>query len=176
MNDNILIISGTHRKESKSLLIAKHYKYLLDNKGVNVSLITLEDLPNTLLNSDVFANKPENYVLNFEQKIKQAQKIIFVVPEYNGGYPGVLKLFIDTIAPSAFQDKKAALVGVSSGHAGAQRGMDALTNVLNYLHMNVLYSKPKLSSIESLIDETGQLTDERAVSLIDNQIDLLLAF
>ena len=60
-----------------------------------------------------------------------------------------------------FNHKKAALVGVSSGHAGALRPLDQFTSVLHYLQVEVYSGKPKLSSIEALLDD-DKLNDEEA--------------
>ena len=94
-----------------------------------------------------------------DQYVDKAKGYIFVVPDYNGGFPGVLKSFIDASDPKMWANKKAALVGVSSGRAGALRGMDQLTNVLNYLHVDVFHNKPPMSKIDGLVND-GELSAE----------------
>ena len=98
--------------------------------------------------------------------VRDAQKFIFIIPEYNGSYPGIWKTFIDIVPPRYFKDKKAGIIGVSSGHAGNLRGQEHLTGVLHYLKVHVHYNKPKLSGVESLVSADGALTDERSVKVL----------
>lgn len=176
MNEEILVVSGTNRADSKSLKIAHFYKDTLVNQGANVELYSLEDLPNELLNSDMYVNKPSDFTELIDKLINRKGKFVFIMPEYNGGYPGALKLFIDAVPPAYFSDKKAALVGVSSGLAGGARGMDDFTNVLNYLKVHVHYLKPKLSSIEQAFDVNGNLIGERAIHSILSQAKAFIAY
>ena len=87
-----------------------------------------------------------------------ADKFWFVFPEYNGGIPGMLKLFLDAISVRAykatFHGKKACLTGISTGRAGNLRGLDQLTNILNYLQVIVHPNKVPISSISRLKNAT----------------------
>ena len=67
-----------------------------------------------------------------------------------------------------------ALAGVSSGRQGNARGMDDLTNILNYLKINVVPVKPPLSQIFNLLSEDGDIVDDGMNDLISLQLDLLL--
>ena len=83
--------------------------------------------------------------------------LFFVIPEYNGSFPGIFKAFIDASdIRSSFHGKKVCLIGVSDGRAGNLRGMDHLTNICGHMKMNVLNLKIPISSVGSLID-----TDEK---------------
>jgi NAD(P)H-dependent FMN reductase len=101
---------------------------------------------------------------------------VFIIPEYNGSFPGILKAFIDCVPPRFFHGKKAGLVGVSSGHAGSLRSMDQFTNVLNYLQVSVLHSKPKLSGIEKIIDSERELNDSETINRLREHSALMLKF
>ncbi|MEL6607264.1 MAG: NAD(P)H-dependent oxidoreductase, partial [Bacteroidota bacterium] len=97
------------------------------------------------------------------------QKYVFIVPEYNGSFPGVFKAFIDGLQfPNTFKDKKCALVGVSKGPQGASFAMSHLTDIFHYLRMHVYPLKPRLAGIRD-----GQLasvlTNQQYVQLLDEQ-------
>ena len=84
------------------------------------------------------------------------------MPEYNGGYPGILKLFLDSVSPKEWTNKKVCLVGVSSGRAGNLRGMEDLTGILNYLKLHVYYTKLPISTVDKVLNEAGNfISDEQ---------------
>ncbi|MCB0761555.1 MAG: NAD(P)H-dependent oxidoreductase [Flavobacteriales bacterium] len=172
----ITIVCGTNRPNSNSHKIAAFYSAELEKQGVEWSYVQLEDLPRDFLFADMFGNRTGYMQQLIDEKIQPASKFVFVIPEYNGGFPGVLKAFTDSIPPAMFHGKKAGLVGLSSGHTGSLRGMDQFSNVLNYLRVNVLFSKPKLSHVESLINEVGELVDERAVKQLQEHARLMVQF
>ncbi|WP_172796060.1 NADPH-dependent FMN reductase, partial [Roseivirga echinicomitans] len=95
---------------------------------------------------------------------------------YNGSFPGVLKTFIDGLKyPEGVRDKKAALVGISSGVQGGVFAMSHLTDIFNYLGMHVFALKPKLAAIESnFID--GKITNTLYNQLINTQIEKFIEF
>ncbi len=71
--------------------------------------------------------------------------------------------------------KKAGLIGVASGHAGALRPLDHFTHILHHLKMEVLSSKPKLSNVDSLITD-NQLSDKVSLKKISEFIENINEF
>lgn len=175
--DIFTIISSTNRPGSNTLKVARSFERRLKEAGAGeVNFISLEDLPSDFVYTDAWVEKSEAVRRLIDEVLVPTTKFIFVMPEYNGGFPGVLKAFVDCVPPSVFHYKKAALIGLSSGAAGALRPMDQFTNVLNYLRVSVLYAKPKLSGIENLLDDRGEVVEERASDLLNTQAKLILAF
>lgn len=172
----ITIVAGTNRPDSNSRVIANHYCQLLEDMGSDAQILALEDLPHDFVYRDVFGELRNEMSAIRKKYVEGINKFVFVIPEYNGGFPGVLKSFIDAIPPADFYGKKAGLIGVSSGQAGSLRPMDQFTNVLNYLRVNVLYAKPKLSNVMGLIDDNGVLTDDRAIQQLREQAELMVKF
>jgi len=80
------------------------------------------------------------------------------------------------VPPPFFKEKKAALVGVSSGRAGNMRGMDQFTAILNHLKVDVLSSKPKLSGIESLVDADNNLQDDYTIKSLEQHAKDIVDF
>ena len=119
---------------------------------------------------------PESFKQDFAAYIEPVDRFIFVIPEYNGSFPGIAKLFLDTLPPSIWDGKKAALVGVASGRAGNLRGLDHFAAVLNYLKVEVLSKKIPLSSIHDNIDKRGKISSQEYLTLLDQQISSLIKF
>ncbi|MFZ5555011.1 MAG: NADPH-dependent FMN reductase [Bacteroidota bacterium] len=172
----ITIISSTNRKNSNSSKVAAIYLQKLKEKGVEAQVLNLEHLPHDFAYTqieDVFSEEFDKVV---QQYIISVEKFIFIIPEYNGGYPGILKTFIDSVHPKHFRGKKSALAGISAGRAGALKGMDDFTGILHYLQVEVLSDKPKISDIEKFIDENGQLTSAEAHTRMEKQLEKFLRF
>ncbi len=172
----ITIISGTNRSDSYSLRVAKSVSMILDKKGIPHRVFSLEELPKTFAFTKINEEEDPEFDQIVEDNIIQVQKFIFIVAEYNGGFPGVLKTFIDAVHPKHFKAKKAALVGIASGGGGALRPLDHLTGVLHYLQMEVLSDKPKFSNIENSFDEKDEMKDETGLKRLNDMCDKFLKF
>lgn len=173
----ITVISGTNRNGNVSVRIAASVVELLTNIGVDAQLLDLQKLPRDFVfHNDVFGNADPGMSAIAEQFISTADKFVFVVPEYNGSMPGVCKAFIDAVWPEQFKDKKAALVGISSGRAGNVRGLDHLTNILNYLHVAVLPHKVNITHVEAHLSEDGHLKEQKTIDLLEKQLRTFIKF
>jgi NAD(P)H-dependent FMN reductase len=156
------IISGTNRFASHTEKVAAEYQRLLKEKNIDAHIFSLKNL-------DVLNRTPE--FLKAEKEILiPTQKFIFILPEYNGTFPGVLKAMIDNSdIKKAWYHKKALLTGISTGRAGNLRGMDHLSASLNYLKMDVHHNKLPISAIDKVMDANGRLNDE-TLKVIDEQL------
>lgn len=173
----IIIVSSTNRKNAISLKIAKTYASMLEAKNLSNELVSLEDMPSDFISSALYENTGKNMLFNgIRTKMKNAQKMVFVVPEYNGSFPGVLKTFIDGLEfPGTFVNKKIAMVGVSSGIQGGVLAMSHLTDIFNYCGANVLANKPKLFGIDNKMDN-DELKDSNYLELLTLQLNAFLSF
>ena len=172
----ITIISSTNRPGSISLKLSKYYQNQLANKGVKANILSLMDLPPNIIVSDLYGKRSQEFE-PIQKLINDTQKFIFVVPEYNGSFPGVLKTFIDACSfPDSFTDKKAALVGLATGKYGNIRGIDHLTGVCNYVNLHVLPMKIHIPFIKQELDENDQLFKEDTVKFVNEQIEKFIKF
>ncbi len=173
----IKIIVGTNRKNSVSKTIAYLYQSLLNARGVESEVLELEHLPIDFIDTALYENNGKNLEYNlFHSKLAEGKKFVFIVPEYNGSFPGVLKTFIDGMTyPNTFRNKKAALVGISSGIGGGGIALSHLTDIFHYLGMHVLALKPKLAKIEHNMSD-NLLTNRLYMDLLQTQADMLLEF
>ena len=163
----ISIFSATNRADSYSLKVARIYQEILETNGVSCQLYDMQLLPRDVAFSETYGNRTEEFGEALLKFVDNVDKYVFVIPEYNGGFPGILKLFVDATPPKYLKNKKAGLIGVSSGKAGSLRGMDQFTNILNYLKVSVMAQKPKLSSIESHLNGEYKLINDTYVKWLE---------
>ena len=173
----ISIICGTNRGQSISKQIALYYQNSLKGAGAESYLLDLKELPKDFLNVALYDNAGKSEAFNtLKNKLNESHKVVFIVPEYNGSFPGVLKTFIDALDyPASLKNKKCALLSLSSGTQGGALALSHLTDILNYCGMNVLAQKPKLAEIEANF-KNGQFTNELYASLLEEQITAFLSF
>lgn len=152
-----------------TMRVARAYYDMMCEKADNVHLLSLE-------NRIVWEESDDLKQMEQEHLIP-AEKFVFIMPEYNGSFPGILKLMIDNSdIKQCWWYKKAMLVGVADGRAGNLRGLDHMTNILNYLKMNVLYNKVPISRINSEFDQEGQILIPATQNVINTQIEEFLKF
>lgn len=165
----ITIISGTNRKGSMTLKVATHYFEIMKQLGVDIKLVSLENL-------NIWERNPQ--LTQLEQDILiPSEKFIFIMPEYNGSFPGILKLLIDNSdIRKCWWHKKAAMVGVADGRGGNLRGIEHMTNILHYLKVNVLYNKLPISKINEEMDADGQWINTETEKVIKEQIAQFLKY
>ncbi|MEO6490689.1 MAG: NADPH-dependent FMN reductase [Ferruginibacter sp.] len=164
----ITIISGTNR-DNNTKKVAIEYQRLLTECNMETLLLSLDE--KRVFERDMAFINMENDFL------KVAEKFIIVMPEYNGSYPGILKLMIDnTDVSKTWWNKKVLLTGVSTGRAGNLRGMDHLTGSLLYLRMIVHPNRLPISVIDKLIDSNGRFSDISTLNAINTQLEEFLNF
>lgn len=163
------IISATNRTGSHTEKVAKQYHKIFKAKGIDANIFSLQNL-NVLEKNPGFSKAENEFLI-------PAQKFIFIIPEYNGSFPGVLKAMIDiSDIRKTWWGKKALLTGVSTGRAGNLRGMDHMTGVLNYVKMIVHHNKLPISVIDKVMDAGGTITDKNTLLAIDQQVDEFINF
>lgn len=176
----ITVISGTNRSNSRTLQIARHFTALIKDSGVEAQLLDLAKIDMAHYVEEMYDAKKMSPALVVLQKrfILDVKKIVFIVPEYNGSFPGVVKLFIDGISvneyPKNLGGKHIALIGVSSGRAGNLRGLDHLATVVNHMGGWICPNKLPLSNVDTFLNDAGEMvhgpTDEALKKLASQLI------
>jgi NAD(P)H-dependent FMN reductase len=173
----ITLFSCTNRPENLTKHVANTYFKRLSLKHEKVLFFSFENLPQNLLFHNEVLGSVNLELDNIYQKyIVQSDKLVFVMPEYNGSFPGVLKLFIDSCPPRHFKGKKTSFVGVATGRAGNLRGMDHLTHVMHHLGAYVMPFQLPVSRVQHLLNSNFEITDEETLKAIDRHIDSFLKF
>ncbi|EHQ25354.1 NADPH-dependent FMN reductase [Mucilaginibacter paludis] len=172
----VTIIAGTNRPGSSTLKLAKYYQKVLSEKGIQADLLSLTELPDNCMVSDLYGKRSPEFE-KIQQRITASDKFIFIIPEYNGSFPGVLKIFIDACNfPESFYDKKAALVGLSSGKYGNIRGVEHFTGICNYINLHVMALKIHITAVKSELNENAELFNADTVKFVHEQIDKFIKF
>ena len=157
----ILGIAGSLRQNSynKSALRAAQQLVPAD---AEIEIFDLQGIPP--FNEDEDKNPPER-VVQFKKKIREADGILFVTPEYNYSIPGVLKNAIDWASrpygDSAWSGKPAALMGASVGALGSARAQYHLRQVFIFLNIHEM-KQPEImiGNAAQKFDAEGRLVDE----------------
>jgi chromate reductase len=121
----LLGIAGSLRRESYNRAALRAASSLLP-EGATLDIFELDGIPG--FNQDEEQNPPEK-VVDLKRRIRQADALLFVTPEYNYSIPGVLKNAIDWASrpygDSAWNGKPAAIMGASIGNIATARVLRA---------------------------------------------------
>ena len=179
MTDQITIlgIAGSLRKGSYNRSALRAAQQLAP-EGAQVEIFELDDIP--AFSQDTEQNPPAK-VTELKERVRAADAILFVTPEYNYSIPGVLKNAIDWASrpygDSAWEDKPVALMGASVGVLGTARAQDHLRQVFVFLNMHAV-NRPEvmIGNAAERFDEQGNLTDETTKKLIGQLLQNLMAW
>lgn len=115
-------------------------------------------------------NDPPEIVEEFWQEIKKSDGVLFITPEYNRSYPGVLKNAIDWGSRPADKNKwkglPAGVMGASVGAIGTFGAQQHLRQVLNYLDMRVMGQPEFYLNASKAFDDKGKLIDEKTKNFL----------
>lgn len=163
------MICGTNREGNLTQRIAEFYsKWLLD-KGLNAALLRLEGLDLNLRTAELQRLE--------ETMLIPATKFVFIIPEYNGSFPGAVKSFIDLCRiPECFYHKRALLTGIADGRAGNLRGLEHLTGILNHMQVVVHPNRLPISVVKRLLGPSNEIQDEKTLAVITRQLTEFIHF
>jgi chromate reductase, NAD(P)H dehydrogenase (quinone) len=128
-----------------------------------------------LYNEDLEAAVPPPWT-RFRDRVRRADAVLFVTPEYNRSVPGLLKNAIDVgsrpYGKSVFSKKPAAVVSVTGGALGAFGANHHLRQSLVFLDMPAL-QQPEIyiGGAAKLFDEQGRLTNDDTRALLKKFVD-----
>ncbi len=172
----ITIISGTNRPHSNTFKLARYYQQKLTERRADSHILSLADLSVDFITADMYKSRSVAFQ-PYQDRITATEKFIFIIPEYNGSFPGILKTFVDACQfPNSFFNKKAALVGLSSGKYGNVRGVDHFTGVCHYVRLQVLPLRIHIPHIFQELDDSGNLYREDTLRFTNEQIDEFVRF
>ncbi|MDR0140164.1 NADPH-dependent FMN reductase [Metabacillus idriensis] len=176
---NIVAICGSLRKDSYNKKLLEAIKHE-SNDQWDVTFVEIDELP--LFNEDLEIGGDPEEVSDFKKKLKDADGILIVTPEYNSGIPGGLKNALDwasrPVRSSFFLNLPVALAGATPGSLGTALSQMQLRQILVAMNANVL-SAPKVlvGEVHKKIDlETRQVTDHRTLSHLKSFINAFTEF
>lgn len=175
---NIQIILGSTRPERLSDKLAKSLKAMVNRTDVSIEIVDLRDYNLPFLNTAIapasITEISDPFVKKWSDKIKQANAFIIVTPEYNSGYPGVLKNAFDSIYKE-WNNKPVAIVSYSGGPSGGTSVTNQLITVTKALQMIPVSKNINIPNSWKAFDENGNLVDNTLSKKFNDIIDLLVA-
>ena len=171
----ILGIAGSLRRQSynRAALRAATQVAL---EGATVDIFELEGIPG--FSEDNEQNPPEK-VVEMKRRIREADAVLFVTPEYNYSIPGVLKNAIDWASrpygDNAWSGKPAGIMGASAGGFGTARAQYHLRQVMVFLNMfPVNQPEVMIAKAHERFDADGNLTDDKTKESIRRLLQSLV--
>src|SRR5262245_50065832 len=140
---------------------------LAKRRGIETELIDAATLPIPTDDAGEGAKDPA-----FADAMNRADALVLVAPEYNRGYPGLLKHVLDTNLKE-YIHKAVGVVGVSAGVFGGARMIENTLPVLRELGLVTIFWDVNFNTVRSRFDDAGNLVDESFLA-IDKFLDELL--
>lgn len=158
---SIAIISSSVRTGRKSHRVALYFKQYIERQH----LATAEILDLQQYQFPIFEERlrlqvnPSEQALAFAEKIKSADGVIIVTPEYNGGYPASLKNVVDLLY-NEWHRKPIAIATVSDGNFGGTQVITSLQFSLWKIRAWTVPAMFPVPLIDKAFDESGNATDK----------------
>lgn len=170
----VAVLVGSLRREAYSRKLARALAGLAP-ETLHLQEVDIGQLP--LYNPDLEEQPPESWT-RFRQRIRAADAVLFVTPEYNRSVPGALKNALDVgsrpYGQNCFGGKPAAVISCSPGALGAFGANHHLRQSLVFLDMPVLQQpEAYLGGVKDLFDEHGALVRDGTKRFL---VDFLQAF
>jgi NAD(P)H-dependent FMN reductase len=165
----IPIILGTARRGRQSENVARFvFEQTTKRAGVETELIDVCKLPMKLDDAGEQMKDPK-----FSATIERCDGLIIVTPEYNHGYPGLLKHALD-MNLEEYIHKAVGVCGVSAGAFGGARVIEGLLPVMRELGLVTIFWDVNFGNVERLFDEQGNLLDQAYVRRVDKFLNELI--
>ena len=163
------VLLGTVRQDRKSERVALWLVGKIDSmEDVSSELIDLRQIAMSLDDAGRGVADP-----NFASMVDTADGLVLVIPEYNGGYPGLLKHALDTLRDE-YVHKAVGIAPVSAGGLGGVRMVPTLLPVLRDLGLVAIKRDLSISHVGDAFTETGSIEDARLERRAEGFLDELV--
>ena len=157
----IPLILGTPRQGRQSEHVARFVLSEMKKRPeIETELIDVRELKMTLNDAGQEMQDPD-----YAKKMVRADALAIVVPEYNHGYPGMLKHALD-MCLEEYIHKPVGFCGVSAGPFGGARVIENLLPVVRELGLAASFTDVNFSGVRSAFDDAGNLKDEKYVGRV----------
>src|SRR6476660_1070928 len=165
----IPVILGTARRGRESEDAARFvFEQTKKRAGVETELIDVCKLPLKLDDAGEQMKDPK-----FSATIERSDGLIIVTPDYNHGYPGLLKHALD-MNLEEYIHKAVGICGVSAGPFGGARVIEALLPVMRELGLVTIFNDVNFANAGEIFGEDGRLLDEGFVRRTAKFLDELI--
>lgn len=154
---NIALISASVRSGRKSHNVALHLKNSIEATSNTVDLLDLKEFDFPLFDERLkFMKDPGSKVLDFAERLRKADGVIIVTPEYNGSFPASLKNVIDLLTED-WKGKPVAICTASSGMFAGTQVMVELLFPLWKIKAWVVPSSMQVPKVQEAFAEDGSV-------------------
>ena len=165
----IPLILGTAREGRQSENVARFvFEQTKKRADVETELIDVRELPMKLDDAGEQMKDPK-----FSAAIERCDGLIIVTPEYNHGYPGLLKHALD-MNLKEYIHKAVGICGVSAGPFGGARVIEGLLPVMRELGLVAIFEDVNFGSVAKIFDDQGNLLDQNYVRRLDKFLNELV--
>ncbi|MCY8204988.1 NAD(P)H-dependent oxidoreductase [Bacillus sp. N12A5] len=155
---NMLVISGTPRKQGRTRIAASYISALYQTDLIDQSEFVLP-----MFNGEAEQSKL-SHVQELKQRVTKADAIILLSPEYHSGMSGALKNALDFLSSEQFKYKPVASLAVAGGGKGGINALNNMRTVMRGVYANVIPKQLVLDPVH--IDaEHAALTENIKVGL-----------
>ncbi len=169
---SVPILLGTNRKDRQSEHVARWLLQVMQKRDdLETTLFDVRefDLPN-----DDYGTVIKDLFPKWRDAIIGADGLVIIAPEYNHGYPGILKTVLDLLLKE-YIHKAVALVGVSAGPWGGTKVVEQLVCVVRELGLTVTFTDLNFAKVQDVFDEHGNIKgpeqyEKRAKSFLDELV------
>jgi NAD(P)H-dependent FMN reductase len=158
----IPIILGSARRGRQSPKVARFLAERLRRTEVETEILDLAEYNFPIMEERLrmLTDAPAG-VVEFGEKLRRADAVLIVTPEYNNGYPGVLKNALDYFGPAEYKDKPFGIATVSAGGFGGQMCLSQLRLVTLGLGGFPIPAAFPVSVVQNSFDDDGNPSEER---------------
>lgn len=165
----IYIISGTNRKNSKTFEVSQIVQRELKSLGRDVQIVDLCEIPMDALHAADYGKSVPPQISEIINSLNQSEGLYFVIPEYNGSFPGVLKYFIDYFSyPETFEFRPVAFTGLG-WRFGGLRPVEHLQQVFNYRNAFIYPERLFIQNAPNVVQNTT-IGDEKLMEVLKRQV------
>jgi NAD(P)H-dependent FMN reductase len=166
-----IILSSTRRERQSSKAARFVFERMRQRESVETEILDLLEYDFPIMEERLrFRDDPPPRLLEFSEKIARADSLVIVTPEYNNGYPGVLKNALDYLLPE-YKRKPIGIVTVSAGGFGGINCLAQLRLIMLGMGALPIPASLPISRVQNSFDDKGNLLDEsyekRAASFLD---------
>jgi NAD(P)H-dependent FMN reductase len=160
---HIALLSTSVRDGRMSHRVALHLQRSITAEGRHtVDLIDLLDHDFPVFHERLkFMAAPAPEVVSFAERIRKAEGVIIVTPEYNGSYPASLKNIIDLLTED-WKKKPIAISSVSGGAFGGSQVLNQLLFTLWKIRAWVVPGAMQVPTVKENFNEDGSPADAEA--------------
>jgi chromate reductase len=174
---DVAVFVGSLRKGSYNRLVARALTGLAP---ATLALETVEIGGLPLYNQDDEVNPPTAWTA-FRQRVKRADAVLFVTPEYNRGMPGVLKNALDVASrphgQNAWDGKPGGVISVSPGAIGGFGANHQVRQSLVFLNVPVMQQpEAYIGSAATLFDKEGALVNDSTRAFLQKYLQAYAAW